>query len=159
MTVYTRYGNAVKDPAAINAVASIDAEAQVRSAYSKISVASDGATSSHLLARLPSNCRLLPSSIAYFSALTGLTSYDVGIGLNGTVISGKAAVLVAAEDIHLAGNVSLVKAVAAGSLGKKLWEHAGYTSDPGGMLDIIGTVNNAASTTGTIEAFTNFAKG
>lgn len=159
MTVYTRYGNAVKDPAAINPVAAIDAEGQVRSAYSKISVNSDGIGSIYLLARLPSNSRILPSSTAYYTALTGLTDLDIGIGVNGAVISGKADALVNGEDIHLAGNVSMVKAVAAGSLGKKLWELAGYSADPGGMLDIIGTVNAAASTTGSVEAFTHYAKG
>lgn len=158
MTVYTRYGNAVKDPAAILAVNSIHAEAQARDAYSKISVASDGIGSVHLLARLPSNARLKPGSTVYFSALTGLTDYDVGIGRDGVILAGKQDYLVNGEDIHTAGNVLMLKNVAVGSLGKLLWEHAGYTSDPGGMLDIIGTVNAAASTTGTIEAFSYFSK-
>lgn len=159
MTVFTRYGNAVKDPTSIRPSESIDAEGVSRDSYSKISVVSDDSTSVHVLARLPSNARLKPGSTLYYSALTGLTSYSVGLGVNGAIVNAKTAALVSAEDIHLAGSVLLSKAIAAGSLGKKLWDLAGYSSDPGGMIDIIGTTGANCSTTGTIEAFIGWMKG
>lgn len=158
MAVVTRYGTAVKDPASALAVNANVAEGLDRTAYSKVSVSSDSNTSLHLLARLPSNARLRPGSTLYYSALTGLTSYSIGLGVNGAIVNSKTAALVSAEDIHLAGSVLLSKAIAAGSLGKQLWDLAGYAADPGGMIDIIGTVGADCSTTGTLEAFIGFFK-
>lgn len=159
MTVFTRYGDAVKDPSSIRPADSISAEASMRQAYSKISVASDSSTSIYLLARLPSNCRLDPNGSIKTTALTGMTSLSVGLGVNGAVVNSKTGALINAADVHLAGSVAIMKDVAAGSLGKKLWDLAGYSADPGGMIDIIGTTGADCSTTGSIEAFIPYMKG
>lgn len=158
MTVFTRYGNAVKDPASLLAARGQDAEGSTKQAYSKINVVSDSSGSIYLLARIPSNARLDPNGSLKTSALTGLTSLSVGWGQNGAIVNSKTAALISAADIHLAGSVAIMKDVAVGHLGDQAWVQAGFATDPGGMLDIIGTTGADCSTTGTIEAFIPFIK-
>jgi hypothetical protein len=152
MAIVTKYGDGYPAPGG-QSVQSIDAEAQVRCIYSKISVANlDSATSKLYLGRIPSNARILPNSTLYNSAITGLTTLDVGF-------SGAVAALLAAGDVSSAGTKSLVAAVAAGNLGRRAWQHAGLTADPGGLLDVFATMNAGATAAGTLEAFLYFAKG
>jgi len=158
-TTYVRYGDGVKDPAAVRPASSIDAEGAVRCAYSKVTAAADEQSgSTHILARLPSNARILPASTIFFAALTGITTYGIGLGVAGAVVNSKTSTLNSGLDIHTAGNAVIGAALAAGSRGKKLWDLAGYTSDPGGMIDIIGTTGADASAGGAIEAFIVYAK-
>lgn len=152
MAIVTKYGDAY--PAGgVSSVESINAEAQVRCIYSKISVANaDSATSKLYLGRIPSNARILPNSTLYHSAITGLTTLSVGF-------DNAVAALLSAGDVSTAGTKSLVAAVAAGNLGLRAWQQAGLSADPGGLMDIFATMNAAATAAGTLEAFLFFAKG
>ena len=152
MGIVTKYGDGYPS-GGLTAVESINAEGQVRQIYSKISVANaDSATSKLYLGRIPSSARILPNSTLYHSAITGLTTLDVGF--NAAV-----AALLAAGDVSTAGSKSLVGAVVAGNLGRRAWQHAGLAADPGGLMDIFATMNAAATAAGTLEAFIYFAKG
>jgi hypothetical protein len=152
MGIVTKYGDGYPS-GGLTAVESINAEAQVRCIYSKISIANgDSATSKLYLGRIPSNARILPNSTLYHSAITTLASLDVGF-------AAAVAALLAAGDVTTAGSKSLVAAVATGNLGRRAWQHAGLALDPGGLMDIFATMNAGATVAGTLEAFIFFAKG
>src|SRR5712691_1791902 len=135
MAVVTRYGSGYKDPASLKAIDAVFAQATLRCISSHIDVANgDSATSIYNIGKVPSNAIIDPSSTMYYSAITGLTSLDVGFGQNGAVVNAKGNALVSAQTVAAAGNTSLVAAVAAGSLVKQAWQLAGYTADPGGTI-------------------------
>lgn len=151
MSIVTKYGDGYPAPGGLS-VDAVNAEGSVRCCYSKISVANgDSATSKLYLGRVPSNARILPNSTLYNSAITGLTTLDVGF-------TGAVAALLAAGDVSTAGSKSLVAAIAAGNLGRRAWQQAGLASDPGGLLDIFATMNAGATAAGTLESFLYFAK-
>lgn len=157
MGVVTKQGQGYANSIANAAVDGLFAEGIVKNVYSQVAVANgDSIGSTHFFARVPSDGRLLPNSILRDSNIASLTSYSVGINQpnGGAVIS--ATCLLNAADIHTAGDSQL--GPATGSWNKRFWEIAGLASDPGGYLDIVGTMNAAATGAGTIEVFILFAR-
>ncbi len=101
--------------------------------------AADSATSTYLVARLPSNARILGASKFYSDDLAsaGAPTMDIGVfNLSGkTVITDDADALNAGIDVATVSNASLIGDIA--NYGKRLWEHvASQTVDPLGDLDI-----------------------
>ncbi|KPG01789.1 hypothetical protein IP86_02985 [Rhodopseudomonas sp. AAP120] len=159
MAVKTYYGDGYKDPSSVLAVNAIKAEATVKNIYSKFIFASgDSSTTTLFVGQVPSNARLLRSSTLKTWGVAGLTSFSLGFGKNGAVVNSKGAALMSAVDIASAASKDPLAALTAGDIGKFAWQLAGYSADPGGMLDIIGTTGADTSGAGTIEFEINYAK-
>jgi hypothetical protein len=116
--------------------------------------ADDSASSTYLLARLPSNARIMGTSKVYFDDL-GTTSATLDIGVYNT--SGKSDITNDADAMNngidittAAGSASLISDIA--NYGIPLWDHVnGQTTDPVAMLDIKASLQDAAiSAAGTI---------
>jgi hypothetical protein len=148
MGVVTKYGTGYKDPAALKAVDAIPAEGRLLCFSSIVAVANgDSATSQLFFGRVPSNAIILPISRLDYSAITGLTSLDIGFAASANA-------LVSALTVAAAGTTLLGAGGGAGmgiaKLGLRAWQMATLAADPGGMLDIVGTMNQAAAAAGTI---------
>lgn len=147
MAVVTKYGDAARDPSVVPAVVIPSAltSARIRNFVSTLEVANgDSATSRLIFGALPSNARLFAAQAKIFcDAVAGVTDFDLG-GVNDP--DG----LVDGADLHTAGSVSAVSAVAIEEYGLPLWKLLGYEADPGGSLEIAGTMNTAATGGGTI---------
>ena|SRR5581483_10404522 len=101
--------------------------------------------------RIPTNAKIEPGSKLWNGALTGLTSYDVGLFAETAPFTpdytqGAAACLISAKDIHLASSQDFSALITPDKGGKSAWELAGLTSDPGGFLCVVGTIHAAGGT-------------
>lgn len=99
-----------------------------------------------LLVRLPSHCVLLPSSMIHHPAIAGATDCDVGAANNPDR-------LVDGQSLITAGDRKIIQVPTRDEFNKRLWDLLGYTTDPGGLIDISLTFN-AAGTSGAIREFT-----
>lgn len=123
--------------------------------------AAASATSTYLLARLPSNARIMGASKIYFDDLasTGSPTLDIGVFLPSDRSSGITNDDDALNDgidcASAAGSANILKTI--DKYGKRLWEHvASQTTDPGGALDIKVTIKDADTNTGgtiTVEIY------
>ena len=104
--------------------------------------AADTTSSTYLMARLPSNCIILPQSTVYWDDLTttGSPTVDVGVyNLSGqSDITDDPDALSNGHDVTSAGSASLITAGASiSTFGIPLWDHvASVTTDPKTNLDI-----------------------
>lgn len=154
MAVVTGYGNGYKDPAAINAAKALFAEGRVRMITSKVAVANgDSVNSVYNFGKVPSNSVLDPASAIYYTALGAGALMQLGVGTS-------AAALMAAQDVSAAGSQTIAGkgTVTAANMAKQAWELAGLTSDPGGTLDVYGTLTGAAAAAGSVTAAIKYAK-
>jgi hypothetical protein len=145
-TVVTKYGTGAKNPTSLLAISALFAEAQVRMIASKIDIANgDDAASVFYIGKVPSNAVIDPRSAYFHEAVAGVTDLDVGF-------ANAAAALVDGDDVSSAGTQTLAghATLTVPNMAKKAWELAGYTSDPGGMLDIIATLKAASTATKSI---------
>jgi hypothetical protein len=147
MGVVTKYGDAARDPGVVPAVVipSAQTSARIRNFVSTVEIANgDSIASVVYFGQLPSNARLVAAlAKLFYDALTGVTDFDLG-----GVLTPDA--LVNGADIHLAGSSSAVAAIGIEKYTQPLWKLLGYTADPGGSLDIIGTLKAAATADGSI---------
>lgn len=146
MGVVTKYGSGYKDPSSAKMVEAVFAEAKATHINSLIAIANgDAATSVFYVGQVPSNAVLRPSSSYYYEAITGVTDLDIGFANSPNA-------LVDGDDVHLAGSQTLAGhgTLTIANMAKRAWELAGYSSDPGGMLDIIATLNANAGAAGKI---------
>ena len=106
--------------------------------------------------KIPSNARILVSSRLYNDDLATSGSPTLDIGLKSYTGSGNS--ITASPDaigngfaLSSAGSdVVIVSDVA--NIGKRAWELAGLSTDPGGSFELYGTVKGAATTaTGTVS--------
>lgn len=148
MAVVTKYGSKV--------ITLLDAEppvfpakglngGRVHYATDKVEIASgDSSTSTFTLARIPYDAVILPGSLLYHDAITSVTDADIGTSddPNG---------LADALDISSAGSKQVLEQVDIANYYKPLWELVGLTSNPGGLADIIVTINNNAGAAGTLS--------
>jgi hypothetical protein len=113
--------------------------------------ASDSISSTYLLARLPSNARIMGLSTVSWDdlATTGSPTLDIGVFNQ----SGKSDItddpdaLTNGLAVSSAGSGSIIADVA--NYGIPLWDHVnGQTADPVAVLDVKGTLADAAVTTG-----------
>ena len=125
--------------------------------------ADDSASSTYLLARLPSNARIMGTSKVYFDDL-GTTSATLDIGVYNT--SGKSDITNDADAMNngidittAAGSASLISDIA--NYGIPLWGHVnGQTTDPKCDLDVKVVIEGAvhlSSGAGTITVEIDYA--
>lgn len=108
---------------------------------------------------VPSNARLLGASKVYWDdlATTGSPTLDMGLGsVNGNITSATTTLstghAISSAD---ANGEPLLDDIA--DVGKFAWEIAGESSDPGGLIDVYGTVLDAPTTqTGTVAVETYY---
>lgn len=132
--------NATANPPEANEVAL--SGARVRSCIGYFTHTTTSATDVLLLARIPSNARVL-SVKAACSAGTGAGDFGV-YDTAGAILNGDAFASASSCD---AWEEQRFEAAADSTTGEKLWELAGQSSDPGDMLDIACTVTTATGTT------------
>ena len=111
--------------------------------------AAASATSTYLIARLPTNARLHPQSMLGFDDLasTGSPTVDIGIFNMSGVSDDDDAINDGINVASAASNSTpMIKDVA--DWGLQLWEIMGETTDPGGLCDIYVTLKDAATNTG-----------
>lgn len=157
MAVVTKYGRAYPDPATFKLPDAIHACPIPAHLFSDVAIANgDSATSKLFVGKIPSRARLSPGSLVYHTAITGLTSLDLGFPNE----NNSGAVLAAALDVSSAGSKNALNAVATANLYKRVWELCGLTSDPGRDFDLIATMNQGASAAGTLAFnITHFTRG
>lgn len=114
--------------------------------------AADSESSTYLMARLPSNARILGTSKIYWDDLgTSSATLDVGVyNLSGqTDITDDPDALSAGHDCSAAGSASLITGIA--NHGLALWDYATGTTDPKSQLDVKVVIeDNDLSAAGTI---------
>ena len=121
--------------------------------------ADDSASSTYLLARLPSNARIMGESKIHFDDL-GTTAVTIDVGVYN--LSGKSDITDDPDAMNdgidvttAAGSASLIGDIA--NYGIPLWDHVnGQTTDPVTMLDVKAKLLDAAVTaagTITVEIF------
>ena len=112
--------------------------------------------------KIPSNARILGMSRLYNDDLATSGSPTLDLGLKSYTGSGNSitadpdaigngfALSSAASDVVILSDVA--------NIGKRAWELAGLSSDPGGSLEVYGTVKDAATTaTGTVSLELHYA--
>lgn len=150
----TRYASSAQDPSVLPAVPlnAQNTQGLVHELESHVNLPV-GATATDLTiyGRIPSNAKISPDSKFYYGALTGVTSFELGLYVETTpfvpdTTKGSATCLVGATDIHTAGSVDFSAAIAIANRGKYAWETAGLAADPGGWLLVVGTTVTGTST-------------
>ena len=125
--------------------------------------------STYLLARLPSHTRLQSIKVWLDAAKTTFTG-DITLYYSDTWQDGTdanagtgavaahvyktayaMAALVTPTEVYLGGNIT------GANLGKRLWEDAGLTTDPGGMFDIVVVTTATNSGAGQFNMTVDFA--
>lgn len=101
---------------------------------------------------IPSNARITGMSKVYWDDLTtaGSPTLDIGLGAVDANVTDDPDALTDGLDISSAGSDEVVKDIS--NYGLPAWDYVnGVTSDPGGELEVYGTVADAAhTTTGTV---------
>jgi len=115
------------------------------------------ATSTAVMAVLPSNARLLPSSTIYWDDLASVGAPTMDVGLYGSQITDDADALSANHGVATAAGSARMH-TAIENFGKMLWELAGETEDPGGVIEIrIAILDADANTGGTVSALVDYS--
>lgn len=110
----------------------------------------DSANSTYLMARVPTNIRLSNLSLVAFDDLASAGSPTIDVGLF-DVSAG-----ITDNDDAINDGINVAAAASAGTrlvkdpanIGKYVWELAGESADPGGMVDIKLTLKDAAVNVG-----------
>jgi hypothetical protein len=148
-----KYASAAWDPATLPfpQMSARDSQGHVKELCSVQPVAvGDTAAQQYVFGRVRSDAKLCLDSALFNAAITGLTSFDLGLFVETAPMvfdadQGDADCLIAAYDIHTAGSKD-VSALLRDKANKDAWEIAGLTSDPGGWLLVVGTVHAAGGT-------------
>lgn len=113
--------------------------------------ATDNNASTYRFVRLPSNARLVGRRLQN-DAITGMT--DVDFGLYAVNDGAEVDKDILEDGLNLSSAVDSGFApfaqIAPENIGKRLWELAGETEDPGGEYDIVATANTSGSGGGDI---------
>lgn len=147
MAVVTKYGSAARDPA-VKPPLLIPAgirNGKLRTLFSSVPIANGDSTNSVLhFGAVPSTARLAPNGLLLTTAITSLTDFDLGM-------AGAIDKLVDGQSLASASRtLSAVSAVAIADFAKPLWQVLGLAADPGGDIDIIGTLKADAGANGTL---------
>lgn len=117
----------------------------------ELAASSSGATVR--FGRIPSNARILPTGLIYNDdlATTGSPTFDIGFASVNSNITSDPDALINGIALSSATTTTTIMADPANA-GKRAWEFVnGQTTDPGGLLDVYGSVKDAATTqTGTV---------
>jgi hypothetical protein len=158
MAVVTKYSQGYPDPTNYRTSKGEWSQYKSNGLYFEVAVANgDSSTSVFYLGRIPSSALILPISTLYTTAITGLTSFSVGLTNElGTTVANA---LLNAQTMASATSFSLVGNVGTTNYGKQAWQLLGLTTNPGGLLSVIGTMNAAATAAGTINGHLYWSYG
>lgn len=146
MAVVTKYASGAQDPTVKpqDLLPNEEIGGELKLLVSTVEIANgNSATSVVHFGKVSSSARISIRSRIDHDGITGLTDFDLGDASNPDG-------LVNGADLHTAGNKSAVSAIDIANLAKPLWELLGYTADPLTDIDLIGTLNQAATANGTI---------
>lgn len=118
-----------------------------------IELAASASGTTLFLGRVPTTARLLPNGFIYNDdlATTGAPTLDIGLASVDSNITSDPDAINNGIALNSATTTTTVVADLT-DVGKPMWEIAGASSDPGGSLDIYGTVADASTTqTGTVS--------
>lgn len=107
--------------------------------------ADDSATSTYSFGKIQSNARILGISQCHNDdlATAGAPTLDIGLFAVDSNITDDDDALTNGLDMATAGSNNVINDIA--NYGKEAWEHVnGQTSDPGGLLEVKGTLKDAA---------------
>lgn len=134
----------------------------LRDKFETVAVAAaDDDTSTYRIISVRSNV-FMRAVLIYNDAITGGTSYDIGLYYNSTKLGGVVvpscvALFGSAIDLSTAhsatGPLDVTNEATIGNFllfKKKLWDMAGLTTDPDCMFDIVATANTVGSAAGNI---------
>jgi hypothetical protein len=154
MAVVTTYSKAHRGYAVGFQPKPINGGTIVKALQAKIAIANgDSIASKVYFGSIPSNARILPQSILYHTGVTGVSDFDIGLERGS---SADPDVLADGLNITSAGTKAPLAAVATADLDKLAWELLGLTNDPGGVIDVYGTLKAAATADGTLQLFLMF---
>lgn len=122
-------------------------------ASATIELAASASGTTVFLGRVPTTARLLPQGFIYNDdlATTGSPTLDIGLASVGSNITSDPDAITNGIALSSATTTTTVVADPTNA-GKQMWQYVnGQTTDPGGELDIYGSVADASTTqTGTI---------
>lgn len=145
MAVVTKYSSARRDPSVGKTPKAYIARAELLNSAGIAAIANgDSANSVIYFGTVPSSARLSAISAIRCTAVTGAA---MNLGFD---VTGKGAVLAAAQSLATAGSFSATSVLTAADLNKRVWELCGYTADPGSEIDVIGTLTAGATAAGTV---------
>lgn len=150
MAVVTKYLAGYPDPATFKVPSALHRGGVQRQVQGNAAIANgDSATSVIYIGKVPSSAIPAPNGFVTHGAITGLTDFDIGFPNDPDAL---------ADGLNLssAGTKNPIAAVAVANLGKTFWQLAGYTSDPGGELALIGTLKADAGAAGNIHFFISY---
>lgn len=131
---------------------------QVKPLISKIELTASASGTTIDFGKIPSNARILSMSRVYWDdlATSGTATLDIGLKtyINNSVTADPDA-LSNGHDVHSGADATdgaALVALNAETVGTPAWDFInGVSSDPGGVLEVYGTVKDAATTaTGTV---------
>jgi hypothetical protein len=147
MAVVTKYGQGYQSPSSRLLPEAIYRGNPVRSILASIAIANgDSATSTLLIAKLPSHAIFVPGGLITHSAITGLTDFDLGFGEDADCL---------ADGLTLAaaGTKNPLASVAVADLLKPAWQLAGLSRDPGREMTLTATLKVDAGAAGTAHFY------
>jgi hypothetical protein len=109
----------------------------------------DDAGSKVFLGKIASSAILLPTGLVTHEAIAGLTSGS--LGFDGAPGANAANALINAQTFVAAGTKNSLLSVAAADLAKRVWQLAGYPTDPARELDLAFLCNTAVTGGGTVH--------
>ena len=112
------------------------------------------ATDRVLLARVPSNARLVDVGQVTYGAFGGAAAVSIGfdhVKMTAAERTAAASKLWSAQSVAAASSRKLMHAPVLADLPKRAWQLAGLTSDPGGEFDIVLTVTTATASIATLH--------
>ena len=145
----TRYGADIDD-----VVDGSGLKGSIKCLYSRVELAASASGDTVDFGKIPSNAIILDDSKIYWDdlATSGTATLDLGLKshINNSVTADPDA-LSNGHDVTSAGTGSLA-AVVADTVGDPAWDYVnGVSSDPGGVLEVYGSIADAATTqTGTV---------
>lgn len=145
------YGSGYKTPTSDQSAQRVKGEADYKCINSQITITSGNtALSKYYVGTIPTNAIIDPRAFYDFAAITGVNDFDVGFWRPNGGIEIDGDKLVDGDDISSAGTQTLRGhgTHTLANSNKQVWELCGFTSDPGGVVDIIAQIKADASATG-----------
>lgn len=151
MAVVTKYASAYPTPGSGIVPDAVMAEGKTKGVCGIIDIGNgDSAGSVYFLGRVPSHARIKPISKLYHEAVAGVTSAHIGF-------PSAPSALAAALDLSAAGNKDVLAAVNVTNYGMRVWQLENLLADPGGLRDIILTINTASTAAKRVIVFVESA--
>lgn len=156
MAVVIKYAASYKDPAALNTPNVSFMEGKPRGINTKaVAIANgDSANSKIYFGKMPSSAIPDLKSLLYHDGLTSLNDFDIGVELEGAVVS--VALFADGLDLTTAGTKSVFANVSRANAGKRVWELLGLTVDPNVEYDVVATLKIASGAAGNVAAQIDF---